>query len=123
MTQLKISALQWCRLQDLRDVAPLDDADIACMAELRAVLARHGRLERFALHLAHKHFDVAPNEILVEYSDPLSREQRLRVERRDAAALRAAVPTSWMLDDIRPRVGCVCAYDATQGHLGRHESL
>ncbi len=122
MTRISISPLQWGRLRDLRDVAPLDDADLACMNELRAVLERHDRLGRFALHLVHKHFDVAPHEVLVEYSDPQTREQRLRVEDRDSASLHDAVPTTWMLDKGQPLVTCVCAYREDLGHLGRHQS-
>jgi hypothetical protein len=33
------------------------------------VLARHGRLDRFTIHLVHKHFDVAEGEMVVEYMD------------------------------------------------------
>lgn len=119
---LTMAPLQWSRLPDLCHVAPLDDADLACMDELRRVLARHHRLGRFALHLVHKHFELAPHEVMVEYSDPATREQRLRVEARDSVALRDAVPTTWMLDTGQPVVTCVCAYRADQGHLGRHES-
>jgi hypothetical protein len=122
MTRITISPLHWSHLQDLRDVAPLDDADLACMDELRLVLARHGRLGRFALHLVHKHFDLADDEVLVEYSDPTAREQRFCVEARDSEALRDAIPTTWTLATGQPVVACVCAYRADQGHLGRHRS-
>ena len=123
MRSLTISAVQWSRLQDLGQVRPLDAADLACMAELRDVLARHGRLERFALHLVHKHFQLAPQEVLVEYSDPLEREQRFRVETSDSESVRDAVPTTWMLDSpAAPVVVCVCAYREGLGHLGRHRS-
>lgn len=122
MTRITISPMQWTRVRDLREVEPLNDADAACMEELRHVLARHGRLGRFALHLIHKHFDVEPHEVLVEYSDASSREQRLRVEARASEALRDAVPTTWTLDTGRPTVACVCAYRPRLGHLGRHET-
>jgi len=129
MTRLTISAVQWSLLPELREVAPLDDADIACMAELREVLARHGRLRRFALQLVHKHFELAPHEVLVEYSDADTREQRLRVEPRTSEHARDAIPTAWLLDappDAQgatpPRVACVCAWRANLGHLGRHGS-
>jgi len=122
MSELTIRPLQWKRIRDLRDVAPLDARDLACMAELREVLARHGRLERFAVQLIHKHFELAEDEVLIEYSDAARREHRLRVERRDGANARHAVPTSWMLDRERPLVACVCAFRGAEGHLGRHES-
>ncbi|MEP7057148.1 MAG: hypothetical protein ABI809_05190 [Caldimonas sp.] len=122
MNPLTIRPLQWQSLQDLCEVAPLDRGDLACIAELREVLERHGRLGRFALHLIHKHFELADDEVLVEYSDPARRESRLCVERRDSAAASGAIPTTWVLDPPRPRVVCVCAFRADQGHLGRHES-
>ena len=122
MDGLTIQALQWARLADLRDVPALDRHDLACMAELREVLQRHGRLQRFALHLVHKHFELAADEVLVEYSDPRAREQSLRVERRDAAVLQGAIPTTWTLAEPQPLVACVCAYRTEHGHLGRHQS-
>ena len=122
MSELTIRPLQWKRVPDLRDVAPLDANDLACMAELREVLARHGRLQRFAVHLIHKHFELAEGEVLVEYSDAVRREHRLRVERRDGVTARNAVPTTWMLDRERPLVTCVCAFRGGEGHLGRHEA-
>src|SRR5512146_1457996 len=109
MGELTIRPLQWSRLEDLRDVAPVDAADLACLAELRDVLARHGRLDRFAVHLLHKHFDLRDDEVLVEYSDRARREHPLRVEHRDSPAARHAVPTTWVPDRARPFVVCVCA--------------
>ncbi|HZV92788.1 MAG TPA: hypothetical protein VFF72_06190 [Caldimonas sp.] len=118
MTTMTIAALQWSRLRDLGDVAPLEEADLVCMAEIRAVLTRHHRLGRFALHLVHKHFDVADDEVLVEYSDATMREQHLRVERR--SDVRDAIPTTWTLESEQPAVACVCAWRLELGHLGRH---
>ena len=120
MTRIKISVMQWGRLPDLRDVAPLNDADIACMDELRDVLARHDRLGRFALHLVHRHFEIADGEILVEYSDPCARQLLLRVEPRRSAAMLGAVPTTWTLDAGGAQVVCMCAFRPGRGHLGRH---
>jgi hypothetical protein len=120
MDGLTIRPVQWAELADLRDVPPLGPDDIACMAELREVLARHGRLDRFALHLVHRHFDIGTHEVLVEYSDPAAREQLLRVESRDGPALCSAIPTTWMLASATPLVACVCAFQDEHGHLGRH---
>jgi hypothetical protein len=109
-------------VRDLDEVPPLDDADLDCMNELRDVLARHGRLGRFALQLVHKHFDLGPHEVLVETSDPATREQRLRVQPRDRLATLDAVPTAWLLGADGPAVVCVCANRGGEGHRGRHES-
>lgn len=121
MKRLTIAPLHWSRLPELRQVPPLDDDDLVCMGELRAVLARHGRLDRFALHLIHKHFELGADEVLVEYSDPAMREQWQRVELRTSAALHDAVPTTWTLAAAAPLAVCVCAYEVDRGHLGRHQ--
>ncbi len=122
MKRLTIAPLHWSRLPDLRHVAPIDGDDLACMVEVRDVLTRHGCLDRFALHLVHKHFELGADEVLVEYSDPATREQWQRVEPRASASLRAAVPTTWTLAAAAPLAVCVCAYRVDQGHLGRHRS-
>jgi hypothetical protein len=126
MRRLVIRPLHWAEVPELNGVTPLDADDLACMAELRDVLERHRRLHRFALHLVHRHFDLAADEVLVEYTDERSREQRLHVEPRASAALRDAVATTWRFDAAsdagEPFVACVCATRDGQGHLGRHES-
>ncbi len=122
MKRLTIAPLHWSRLPDLRHVAPLDGDDLECMIAVRDVLARHGRLNRFALHLVHKHFELDADEVLVEYSDPATREQWQRVERRASARLHDAMPTTWTLAAAAPLAVCVCAYRVDQGHLGRHRS-
>lgn len=108
---LAIRPLQWSILPELPDTVPLDPSDLACLDELRGVLARHGKLNRFAVHLAHRHLDLAPDEILVERPDPDGRTQHVTVGRRDDHP--EAVPTTWLLDDapalsLSNAVYCVC---------------
>ena len=68
---------QWTGLADLPDVPPVGDDDLDCLAEVRDVLARHGKLNRFAVHLAHRHFALGPDEILIERPDPDGRTQHV----------------------------------------------
>jgi hypothetical protein len=122
MNHLTIAPMQWTRVEDLHDTEPLSQADVECMKDLRAVLARHGRLGRFALHLIHKHFEIADDEVLVEYSEAANREQFFRVEKASSEVARHAIPTTWTLEHLEPTARCVCAWRATHGHLGRHET-
>lgn len=122
MTKLAIAPMQWAPIKDLHDCDPLSEADLECMKDVRAALAKHGKLDRFALHLIHKHFDIAEDEILVEYSEAANREQFFRVEKASSEAAKHAVPTTWTLESMEPMARCVCAYRQGQGHLGRHET-
>jgi hypothetical protein len=121
MTEIAIKPMQWAQVNDLYECQPLADDDLECMKDVRAALAKHGKLDRFALHLIHKHFDLSDDEILVEYSDADSREQFFRVEKAESLNARQSIPTTWTLERIEPMARCVCATRAS-GHLGRHET-
>ncbi len=96
-TGLKVSPMQWVDLDQLTDVEPLNDTDLKCMAEVREVLKKHGKRERFGVALLHKHFDMDDNEVLLEYSDHDSRELVIKAVKREEAE--NTVPTIWMLLD------------------------
>jgi hypothetical protein len=111
---LSILPMQWTGLADLPDVPPVDDGDLDCLAEVRDVLARHGKLNRFAVHLAHRHFALGPDEILIERPDPDGRTQHVTVGR--LADEPDARPTTWLFEQRRElllsnAVYCVCVSD------------
>ena len=118
-SSLAIQAMQWSKLDDLHDTAPLNIEDFACMDAVREVLMKFNKVERFALHLVHKHFDLADDEILVEYSNANTREQFFRPEKADSEVARESIPTTWMLKDMEPSVICTCAR-TENGHQARH---
>ena len=51
--------MQWGMLPELHEAWPIDETDLACLADLKAVLCRHGKLDRFAVQIAHRHFELA----------------------------------------------------------------
>jgi hypothetical protein len=67
---------------DITEVKPADAADMGVLAEIQDVLKRHNALGRFGVNLLHQHFDMAKDEIMVEYTDVEARTQTLRVEKR-----------------------------------------
>lgn len=121
MPDVIVKPMQWIQIKDLHECDPLGASDIECMKDVRAALEKHGKLDRFALHLIHKHFVIDDDEILVEYSDANSREQFFRVEKIDSCDAKASIPTTWTLDQMEPVAVCVCA-KRSSGHLGRHET-
>jgi hypothetical protein len=122
MNKIAIQPMQWANIADLHDTPPLSDEDVECMYEVRSVLMKHNKIDRFALHLIHKHFDLNDDEVLVEYNEPSVREQFFRVEKRSEEILENSIPTTWTLENIVPMARCVCAYRQGKGHLGRHEN-
>jgi hypothetical protein len=109
--------MQWTGLADLHDVPPVDGSDLDCLAEIRDILARHGKLRRFAVHLAHRHFALGPDEILIERPDPDGRTQHIGVGRLSDEP--DARPTTWLFEPGRElllssAVYCVCVSDPNQ---------
>jgi hypothetical protein len=62
----EIVATQWNHLPTFGKVKRPSDNDRGCLDAIRDVLVKHGCLDRFGVTLLHKHFDMAPDEILVE---------------------------------------------------------
>ena len=100
-------------LPHLHEVRSLDTTDAACLADVRAVLARHGKDERFGVNLLHRHFAIGEDERLVEVIDEESRTLTARPMKADE--LPGAMPSAWQLTEDGPHAVFWC-YD----RLGPH---
>ncbi|MFD0935605.1 hypothetical protein [Methylobacterium trifolii] len=67
------------------------------MAEIKKVLEKHGKVERFGVNLLHKHFDLEDTEVLVESSDKRSRTTTEAVYNKNDPEIVDAIDTSWYL--------------------------
>jgi hypothetical protein len=82
MTTLSLETVQWASLPDIDSVEPLNHDDFAVLEEIHRVLLRHGKSSRFGVCLLHKHFEVADDEVAIEYTDVEQRESRVVVEKK-----------------------------------------
>lgn len=109
-------------LQDIDDVEPLNEGDMPCMQELREVLVRHRRADRFGVALLYKHFDLTEGEVLVERTNVQSRIQTIRPERIDSPG--QVTETIWQLSTDGPNaiLGCrqYCGGDVHGNHNSFH---
>jgi hypothetical protein len=94
MDRIILEPVQWHRLLAVEDVDPLNDGDYSLLRELGEVLLRHGKAERFGICLLHKHFDLAPDEELVEETDADTRVSILRVHTAQPGRV-DSVETMW----------------------------
>jgi hypothetical protein len=99
--------MQWSDLKRLKDVEPFNDDDLECLAEVREVLKKHGKRERFGVALLHKHFEMDDNELLLENSDEETRELSIKPVQRESAE--NSVPTIVMLLDDENRCVQSCS--------------
>lgn len=91
---LVLETVQWASLSEIDDVDPINETDREVLEEIRNVLVRHNRTERFGVCLLHKHFEIGENEIGVEYTDVEGRTSTIVVEPRDGSS-GSVIETNW----------------------------
>lgn len=100
----------WEGLPGIDAVRPLDERDQAVIDAVREVLGQHGALERFRLTPLHSHFELAPDELMVEIVDGETRTlvtRPMRLDTGDGAS--RLIATSFRLDNPGG-APIVCAY-------------
>jgi len=85
----------------VEDAHPIDASDMECFAEIRAVLEKYGKLQRFGVSLLHKHFDLAPGEVLLETTDARNRSMSIQPTIIDSSDIQA-IDTQWYLGKSVP---------------------
>ena len=97
-----VRPIQWQSLSDIDDVRPIDDTDAPVLDDIRAVLEKHGCLDRFGVALLHRHFDVADSELMLETTDVTAREHWVRPVRRAELAAKGLTTQSTIIRFMRP---------------------
>lgn len=114
-------------LPDIGDVQPLSVSDEACIQEVRQVLAKHGALSRFGVTLLHEHFDIADDEVMMEFVDKDNRVLTTRPVKAIDHAEENSLQTSWRLDSMTSRQRCerYCArpYGPNGPHITQHATV
>jgi hypothetical protein len=90
------------------------EQEAVAFAELRAVLARYGLLEKYGITLLHKHFELADDEILVEYTDMETWTLTAKPTKVGKFPKNELVETTWALGLDETAMSCVtsCRYYA-----------
>lgn len=113
-----MSAEEYNSLPHFDNVVARNTEDDECLREIRDVLKRHGRLNRFGVMLLHKHFDLAPGEMLVEYTNEKDRSQSVEVV-SEKEMPPCGVETAWVLSEGQAMMKCypgVCTYYNGEHH-------
>ncbi|HZF12920.1 MAG TPA: hypothetical protein VFE33_29375 [Thermoanaerobaculia bacterium] len=116
-----LETVQWSSLVDVDEVKPVDEQDYVVLAEIRQVLAKHGSTERFGVCLLHRHFEVAPDEVAVEYTDTANRISTVRVESQGPEG--NYLQTMWKFGaspESVPVTFCVRRCNNSEGHKNVH---
>lgn len=122
MTTMVMETIQWSTLPNIEDVPPLDESDAAVLQEIRDVLARHGRLERFGVCLLHRHFELADDELLMEYTDDEQRTQTLVVEKKRPSSAER-IETMWQFSETTQVTVCEKGCEYQGGHRRVHRKV
>lgn len=125
MLESKSSVLpvEWAELIDIDEVSPLNHSDEKCLAEIREVLLKYKKTDRFGVSLIHKHFDLGDDEILMEFCDIENRVLTTKpVKKTDVSN---SIETVWYFGNgkERPARACYrsCWTDIHGNHNGNHQ--
>jgi hypothetical protein len=100
------------------------DSEAQLFGEIRELLKKHGVEKKYGLALLHKHFDLADDEVLMEYTDLESRTLITKPTPRSKASAVNAVETVWSLEsgDMTTACAAFCYYYPETGkHTATHE--
>lgn len=122
-TSVQIQPMQWAHIPYMgsEELNVFGDDDAECFKDIRDVLIKHNALSRFGVFLIHKHFEVAQDEELTEYTDEAGRTLSIVPKKKAEIEPGSTIPTNWVFsaESENPIIGCTCARNAS-GHLGYH---
>jgi hypothetical protein len=114
------------RLTDIHSVEHRLESEAGAFAEISAVLKKYGLERKYGISLMHKHFDLADDEVLIEYTDIDNRILTSKPVKRGEIVLETAIETQWSLDHDNVMSVCVgfCYSNpqATPSHSYKHEA-
>lgn len=93
-------ALQWADVPHIGDVGSISPDDRSCLEEVRAVLARHGLLNKFGVALLHHHFPIDDTEVFVETIDPQARTLTATATPVSELAGASMIETMWRFGPV-----------------------
>lgn len=116
-----IQATQFSSFPHINEVEPLSASDTVILERIKDILLEHGAIDRFGVHLIHKHYDIDDDEIVVEYTDEEKRIQTTIVQHRDVlnSSLRP-IETQWRFNRETASMACVGYCDYNNGHKYIH---
>ncbi|WP_444921767.1 hypothetical protein ACJJID_05145 [Microbulbifer sp. CnH-101-G] len=124
MNRVAVQPMQWKSIIDISETEDLTSNDMACFVEVRNILKKYGVLDKFGLSLIHKHFEIAPDECMLEHTDLNTRTLTIKPVKESELVPGDTTITMWRLTDTDKvaEVGCRCAR-SPDGHWGRHEGF
>jgi len=96
-----------------QETLPIDDSDLRCFSDLRDVLARHGKLERFGVSLLYSYFPMAADETLLETHDPATRSITVTVASEKDLNSRD-IETCWRFTSGPTMIECLTRVSTTR---------
>lgn len=115
-----LQSLSVNRLIHVDNVIPLAEDDYICLEEVRDVLKRYKKLDRFGVNLLHKHFELKENEVLLESCDEHNRVLTIEPVAKELLSESTLLETSWHLSEFTPLLGCN-AFCVKAKADGKHE--
>jgi hypothetical protein len=131
---IRLVGLEFASRRELCGVSPINDCDSNILANLRQILARHGKSQRFGIRLLHDPLKLN-GCVLLESCDPTNRVLTCRITTTHDPDFRQSIPTTFSWKEAASRnetdlvvamtcesscwVATSCESDPHDGHRGK----
>jgi hypothetical protein len=115
---LQLNPLQWSKLPDIDLIEPISENDKACLEDIKLVLEKYDYTSRFGIALLHSHFEVAPDEVMLESCDQENRTLTLQPVHKNQLDEANIITTIWRFDS--DSAGLACWYNCRKNSNGVH---
>lgn len=107
--RLDLIGMEYLHQSEENRCEAFDASDAACLADIRRILARRDKLDRFGVRLIHNPVNWRDDEVLFEESDVAGRVLSFEVGARGDPRVRKSVETFWVWDAVTTSSGDLIA--------------
>lgn len=98
---------------DIDEVIKYSEEDRPLFDELYNVLEKYGATQRFGVTLLHTHFDLKKDEVLMESTNKVTRQQFIEPISKLLLDQIDSIETSWQLTSTGPKAELRCQIEQT----------
>lgn len=108
-------------LKDINSIEKLNLTDLNCINEVKDVLKKHDKEDKFGVLLLHKHFDLEEDEIMLESIDTENRILTTQPKKINELSESSFIQTVWSFSkdpSLNKSCESCCPFDKSGRHVG-----
>jgi len=114
-----LTPLMHNNLKDIDAIEKLNETDLKCINDIKNILKRHNKEDKFGVLLLHKHFDISEDEIMLESIDVKNRILITKPQKISTLKQNSFIQTVWSFSN-NPSLNKNCESCCPRDTSGKH---